>query len=266
MKLFDRKVEVRIGPPGGLGRAWSDLRIAFSVERTSAAEPNTAEIQLYNLSDDSIGFIESGGNYVQLLAGYGSPSLIFSGDVPKRGVKTEWSGNDRITTIEAGDGELAIDESVFNWSFDAGATNHQILERIISEMGVGVGTLDVLPLQTFASGMVFMGRARDALQRVVSKAGASWSIQDGALQILLAGNATPETAVLLSPDSGMVGSPTRTDSGIEAVSLMQPGLRPGRLVQIQSRVITGLYRCRKVTHAGDTHGGDFTSSVEAKEV
>lgn len=264
---FDRKIDVRIGPPGGLGRSWSDVRVEFSVERSLRKDPNTASISLYNLDSVSVGIIQTTGAVVQLLAGYGSlPFLLFSGDIARRGVTVERSGTDRIVTIEAGDGELAFTEARFNWHFEAGTPNATILSTILSTLGLGIAPGDPLPPYVYPLPLTFTGRASEALDRLCRDVGVSYSIQDGNVQILLPGSGRKGVAPLISPETGLVASPSQTDDGANFRCLLNGNIKPGSFVSLISETLSGFYKAEKVTHRGDTHGGDWTTEVEAVPV
>ena len=55
------------------------------------------------------------------------------------------------------------------------------------------------------------------------------------------------------------------EEGIEFKSLLNPKIRPGRLVSIASSKVIGLYKVRKAKYKGDTHGGTYEVTAEAKE-
>lgn len=270
--LFDRAVELRIGQPAdplgvvmGLGRSWTDLRVEFSVTRTTGRKPNTASIKLYNPDQVSVGIIQATGAMVQLLAGYKPlPSLIFTGNVAKRGITVEKNGTERIVVIEAGDGELSYTNARFDWHFNAGTDNNTILASLIAAMGLGLGPgSPVLPPKVYNTDVTFFGSAVRALTELCSDVGADYSIQDGNLEILLGGLPTSELAVLLSPQTGLLGSPARTDDGINLTSLLNPLIKPGKPVSVTSRDFIGFVKPKVVKHTGDTRGSAWQTEVEA---
>lgn len=273
--LFDRAVEFRAGIPGnlqgtvmGLGMSWTDLKIEFTVERSLGRDPNTAKVSLWNPSDVSVGIIQGSGAMCQVLAGYGFlPSLIFTGNVARRGVTVERKGTDRIVTIEAGDGEFAYTQARFDWNFAAGTPVNTILTAIIASMGLGLGPgSPVLPPRLIGTDMTFFGLAREALDQLVTDAGGSWSIQDGNLELLLEDLPTTEVGVFLTAETGLIGSPSRTDDGVNFESLLNPAIKPGRPVNVISEQATGWYKPRKVIHSGSNRDGQFKTSVESTPI
>jgi hypothetical protein len=84
------------------------------------------------------------------------------------------------------------------------------------------------------------------------------------------GGFTAEEAVLLTPATGLIGSPEHgtpdkkhAASVLKARSLLQPAIKPCKRVVIRSQSISGTFCVQKVTHHGDTAGGDWYSDLEA---
>lgn len=274
---FGRKVALRVGIPlnppfetvGGVGREWSDLRIEFDVEKTLKREPNTAKIRLFNPDEISIGYIQSIGAFVQLYVGHGLalPSLLFSGNVSDRGVVVKREGPDTIVEIECGDGEKTFQNSDFNWAFEGPTPNNVILPLALAAMGAGLGAgAPTLPTVVYSS-PVFMGKARRTVDRLVEDAGATWSLQDGNVEILLTETQTLlEEVVLLTPETGLIGTPEPSDKGMNIVGLIDGRVRPGKAVSVISSTASGLYRASRVVYSGDNWSGDFSMKIEATEI
>lgn len=263
--LFGRTLDVRIGPGGGIGRSWTELRCEFNVSRSLRKDPNTASISLYNVDPVSRGLITTGA-VVQLFAGYGPiPTLLFEGTIAKRGVVAESKGAERVVTIEAGDGELAFTSIRHDRNYGS-TTNQIILASILETMGLGLAPGEPLVPLVYPLGISFVGPAQDALDRICGDVGQSYSIQDGNVQILAAGSTRKEVAVRLTSDTGLIGSPSQSDDGVNLKSLLNGSVKPGTLVSVASFAVTGFYRADKVTHRGDTHGGEWTTEIEATPV
>lgn len=264
--FFDRSYSLRIGPSGLPGREWTDLRVTFSVERSTGGKPNKAKVELTNPDKVSMRIIQATGAKLILHAGYGPfPSLIFDGDISPRGVVVEKTGPDRVVSIEAGDGEFAWATARFDYHF-VGGSNQAILARLLSVTGWGLAPGDPLPPVVYSNGVSFFGPARKAIKTLAEDAGVEFSIQDGNVLFLLPGSTTKDGVVVLSPETGLIGSPKVSKKGLNVESLLNPGIRPGRLLSVVSETATGFYRARKVTHAGDSEGSEWTTSCECTEV
>ncbi|WP_243466096.1 baseplate hub protein [Sodalis glossinidius] len=59
---------------------------------------------------------------------------------------------------------------------------------------------------------------------------------------------------VLSQETGMVGSPEKTDSGLKITCLLNPTLRIGALVRVRSILpsFDGDYKITELTHTGDS--------------
>lgn len=261
--LYGRLVTVEVGQAGQIGRAWSDLRVVFSVDRSVGRTPGKARIDVYNLTRDSSAAFQADGAVVRLLAGYETPVSIFLGDVD-RAIRAH-AGTEAVTTVEATDGGRKYREARIARTFDAETTAVQVLDELAAAAGLPIGYLGPLPDVRITQGITLVGPVRDQLDRVVASLGAEWSIQDGDLQVITAAQALPEAAVLLSPGTGLVGSPVANKDGIELTALLQPSITPGRRFQLRSRLHSGIYRAERVEHTGDTHGQDFYTRIVAKE-
>jgi len=282
-ELFNRKVILLVGKRGQTGRLITDLRMTFRIEKSLEKNPNSSMVSVYNVNNDTRRIIEQEGAVCQLKAGYGEtePPLLFTGDLTR--ATTKINGADFITEMEAMDGGEAYQTSEVDVSFSKGVESGQILSGVLDSMGLTKGTVvDFKSALKYLSGFVFSGRSTDALDTILGKQNLTWSIQDNQLQILPRGKSTTEEAVILTPKTGLIGSPFITkvlnsdllkkkdgkeaESGLRFISLLNPLLRPGRLVSIDARLVQGLYRVEKVSHNGDTHGNNFYSECEAKAI
>src|SRR5690554_751365 len=129
---FGRKSIFRAGVPGERGREWSELRIVMSVQVSDSTTPNRLQAKLYNLSDDSVAFLQSDGIVAQLLAGYETPLLLGTGEVTR--VESTWQGPDRVTTIECSDGKKSLTSQV-NMSVAGKVSAKGLIKDIGKQMG-----------------------------------------------------------------------------------------------------------------------------------
>lgn len=267
--LWDRCVLVEVGPAGGIARSWSQLRVGFSVRRTLQRKPNECQVQVYGLSRDSSSWCRTKGHVLRLMAGYGgAPELLFLGGVD-RAVRSE-DAPEAVTTVEAADGGREFREARVYKSFTGQIMSSQVIQELATAAGLPLGFIEPFVDVPITQGVVLAGPVRDNLDKITRSLGLSWSIQDGRLQTLSASGGTPEPSVLLTPDSGLVGSPRpatdkKVKKKIELTCLLQPSLRPGRRFMLESRDYKGVYRCEDVEHRGDTHADDWFTNVTATE-
>jgi hypothetical protein len=269
MKLFGRRWRITVGTLQS-----SEIDVRFKVTRTLTTAPGTAEVELFNLTTDHRREIHQARlPLVRIEAGYrDAMPMLFQGD--GRRVDVTRDGADWVTKVTAGDGEHAIRTARVSRSFGPDTQLQGVVQAIADAMGVGSGNvveqlrgrgLDRLG-DTFPEGLVLSGLAAVQLSAMLRSAGLTWSVQDGVLQVIPRGGALTRTAVRLTPDTGLIESPEVGKSRVvTARALLIPDLVPGQLVQLESRVVAGLYRIEKAEYAADTRGDDWTASLELRE-
>ncbi len=295
-KLFRRRARLTIAVPvagskrldqyGADVTEITDLRFTFKVKKTLDKTPNTGEFVVTNLSEQSRAGLQGKTLRVTVSAGYeGTEAVIFVGD--SRHVDSMPEGPDWSTKIQCGDGERGYRHGRVSESFRAGVPVTRVLQKIADGMGLDstqIAGVDGLRGRQYVGGYAAHGRASRELDRILKGYGYEWSIQDGKLQVLAPEQATQESVILLSAATGLVGSPTLNtpsptqhldpftnkvvSSGgrptLKCKSLLQPELKPGRLVDVDSITgVKGRFKITEVEHSGDTSGGDFYTSIEA---
>jgi hypothetical protein len=271
MRLFEREVAVTVDTLRVTG-----LRVQFKITKTSKPEPNTLDLVITNLSAETRAAMQTKDAVVTVTAGHvGTSRVLFIGNA--RRIAHVQTGADWETRVQCGDGEVAQRDARVNVSLAPGTTLGQAVGHVAGALGVPLGNAAEKlkagdfggAFGAFANGVALHGRAVTQLDRLLATAGYTWSIQDGALQLLKADEVTTDEAVLLrgakdgSDSTGLVGSPEFGEMGaLKARSILQPDLRPGRRVQLEAASVSGLFRVEKVTHAGDTAGPDWFSDVE----
>lgn len=274
--LFKRAARIVMGTieivvdPAQLGHS---LDVAFSVERSLKPEPNTAEIQVWNLNEDNRSALEELDRVpVTIDAGYEKQTaLLYSGTI--RTVFTTREGPDLVTTLQSGDAEKEYQQARVSLSIAPATPNASVMQQIVKALGISEGNLGTVTPQLLASppflpqGGVLSGSASKIMTRVAQSLGFEWSIQEGALQLLKVSQPLAATAILLTPDTGLIGSPSIDNEGIlTAQSLLIPDIFPGRLLVLESERLSGNYRVEKCAYSGTTHGDEWYIDIEAKKL
>lgn len=269
--LFGRNCQISIGVPGQPGVVFKDLRVVFKVEKSLSSCPNKSEIKIYNLARARRTLAEQKGLVAVLKAGYGvdqngNPNLesIFAGNIAR--VITTQEGPDYVTALEAGDGEVAYRSSNFEQTFSAGSAIKDVFTGILGSLGLSAGDTSGVPAGNIISSLSLSGPARKQMDDLAARTGSEWSIQDQAVQFIVKGGTRNQTAILLTPQTGLITIPKRKKElkkdGLEITSLLQGKIKPGSLIRVETKSLTGTYRAQKVTHHGDTHGKEFFTIME----
>lgn len=256
----------------------SGFDAAFQVTRTTKPTPNTAEVRVYNLGQSlrrELATQAKAGLYVSIAAGFaGRLCQIYRGDLRDAFSVREDTG--WVTTISSGDGEKARRTARVRRAFPKGTKVEVMLRALTESLGVGLGnTVSGLfggqklahGSSEFVSGTVAHGNAATQLTALLNSVGMEWSIQDGALQVLDKGAPLPGEALVLTPETGLVGSPEPGNKGtMKAAVLLMPGLQPGAKVLVDTSEVRGLFRIERIDYSGDTAQDDWLAHIEAKEV
>ena len=273
MRLWDRRVTVTVGPEGGEGVAVDErFQIEFSVSKSVGADQNRIDCTIYGLSEQTRTRMMEPDQVIQIEAGYVDGTEVLAiGDITRAVV--EYAPPEIRMVIEAGDGARALRDRKVNLSFAAGASVQRVLDAIAQELALGRRATGAQVEGEYQEGVSFSGTAKDALDKVTARAGVTWSIQDGELQILDREKPSQGRGALLKPETGLLDSPQRIDdevfgleraagTGYEVRSLLNPKVRPGEAVVIQSRDVDGQFRVDTVTHSGSTRGNDWETVAE----
>lgn len=263
-KQFGRVCRLIVGKDGS-GIEIRNLRVSFDVKKTSGDDPNTANIEIYNLNPSNQNKIIKEWEDIQLFAGYeGAERLIFQGQI-RTAVPTV-VGTDRVVKISAGDGDREIYRGFVNQTLEKGCDANEIVAECQKAMfGVSDAYKDELST-TYSRGKVLSGRASDVLTNQVKQDDAQWSIQDGMLLLLQGANVRPNAVWLINQETGMLGSPEPTTVGVKVKTLLNPAYLIGGVAKIESEVFQGGVRIETISHKGDTHGSDWSSEIEGLSV
>jgi len=277
----------------------SDMHFTFKINQADVESPNNCVIRIFNLSDGSSQstvqtIIKGEYSRVVLQAGYenGAFGVIFDGNV-RQFRKGRLNATDTYLDLLCADGDLGYNFSVANQTLAAGSTSAQRTAAIIKSMnplGLSAGSLAPSTGGVLPRGKVLFGMSRALMRAEVQTQGATWSIQNGKINVIPLDGYLPGEAVVLDAMSGMVGLPEQTDNGIKVRCLLNPKITPGGLVKIDNKAINqvlkanpnaapvpfnqwtgiqlladvtsdGLYRVFVAEHEGDTRGVAWYSDL-----
>lgn len=281
-----RKCTLLVSNKAGDGLDLSLLHIKFSVKRSDTMTPNAAEIRIYNLEEQTANRIQKEFSKVILQGGYNDNfGVIFQGNI-KQVLKGRETPTDTFIDIIAGDGDLSYNFAVVNSTIAAGATQKEQIEAAAGAMkagGTGLGHVTNLPSAKLPRGKVMFGMARDYLKQSANSSQQSWSIQDGQINFVPMTSYLPGEAVILTSKTGLIGTPTQTNEGINLQCLMNPKIKisgrvkldnasiarmkidlsqPGSPANIPAPVSSdGVYYVLNIEHNGDNRGTDWYTKL-----
>lgn len=278
-----RACSLVVASSSGQGIDLGELRVVFSTKKGDTETPNSAEIRVYNLSDATMSRMRREFTRVVLQAGYQSNcGVIFDGNI--RGTRSgREHGTDTWLEIVAADGDRAYNFATVNATLAAGSTpadRVRVCRESFAAKGAGDGHVPELGGAPLPRGKVMYGMARKHMRDEASTCGCSWSFQDGKLQMVNHAGYLPGEAVVLTHETGLVGTPEQTNEGIKVRCLLNPKLRVGGRVKLDNKSIQqaktelklvaqrppkldsdGFYRILKVEFCGDTRGNDWYADM-----
>lgn len=285
-----RRVSLVFSNEAGDTADLSDLHFKFRVARGDIQSPNTADIRVYNVSDETLNALQKEFSAVTLQAGYeGSFGVIFNGTVMqiRRGRENP---TDTYLDITAADGDAAYNFGIVNVSLAAGSTPKQQVDAItkaLKSYGIAPGGIEGLPEKKLPRGKVMFGLARDSMRTIAEDAQVSWSFQNGKIQTVPLNGYMQGSVVEINSTTGMIGLPEQTLDGIKVRTLLNPNIKIGSAIRINNASILqfrygtdinsftsnalaaqsihtnadGLYKVLYVNYDGDTRGQSFYSDI-----
>lgn len=273
----------------------SDLRFTFRTSQADLQSPSNCYIRVYNMTQETMAQAQEEFGDVVVQAGYEENyGVIFQGQIRwfHKGME---GAKDTYLDILAADGDLGYNNAIINRSLAKGSSvkdRVDALSQAFGALGLGMGHDGITPgdAQALSRGKVMFGLARTAMNTVTRTAGATWSIQNGKINIIPLDGYLPGERVVLNRDTGLIGRPEQTQEGIRARSLLNPRLNCGGLIQIDQTSINkviaakankaslaynswteplyvadtsadGIYRLYVVEHSGDTMGQPWYSDL-----
>lgn len=278
----------------GDGIDLSEMSVKFAIHHHSYVYPHTADIRIFNLSDETQALFVKEFSTVQVKAGYqGNSGIIFTGDLKQ--LRTGWDGVESFTDIHAADGDLLHTQAIVNTTLPAGYTQEQVWSTIGGAVAPynKLGPLSTAPKQTSSPrGKVMYGAARDTINDWAETNQQLVTVDNGILTAMPLLAYKPGDAIVINNKTGMVGAPEQTEQGVSVTCLLNPALQWGSRILLNNADITrnlvdstkaglaqqqiiggpapvpipglsadGMYKVLTVDHVGETRGNAWYSRV-----
>lgn len=250
-----RQFSLIVATADGSGIELGALRCTFDIRRGDIQTPNSCDVRVYNLSDNTANTIASPEfTQISLKAGYGTQGnlgLIFSGSIKQVRQGREDQKNSYVD-ITAADGDEAYNFSFMALTLAAGAaTAMTAVQAMIANMakaaiasptgkpggqGVSAGYIPPLSKNSPPRGRTYFGAVKDEMRELAANNDCKWSIQDGKVCLIPnTGYITSVAPITISPLTGLIGVPEQTQNGLELRTLLNPALKIGQRVQLVSK-------------------------------
>lgn len=187
-----------------------DHQITFSIKKDNNKDPNQAEIVVYNLSDDTVNYINRGirnNLAVALAVGYEGEELVmvFKGTI--QWVSDTFDSVDRKTTLHCLDGGINIAEARTSRSYPKGTKIKRVVTDLVKDLGTTEGNIHVDNDQTLSSATAMCGNTSHYLEHICKSIDHNVSIQDGSVYVTPRSQMSSARSAYISPETGLIGSP-----------------------------------------------------------
>ncbi len=266
----------------------TNLKIDFRIQKFPGPVDNRGTIRVYNLrstlrkllSKRRIDFAAPPFTTIFLKAGHvrgGGAKTILRGVV----IKGESSriGADWITEIEVMTSQQQVAAAFCNPESTFLSTPPKVIvDNLFGQLNYGTPLYSVDVLQIFVNAQpvnfAFTGRVDRAIARILRRYDLTYTLDDtGPFVVETKGAINPEIPLraipLVSPETGLVGTPKITDRGVELRTILNGELRifhrfnlrsdtTDESLDLQDRQFTVI----KLEHVGTNRGEDFFTNVE----
>lgn len=284
---INRQYRLRVGDGiEGQGLDITDLQVTFDISKTSSNtdKTNSASIEIYNLSEDSLKVLDVDYPAAVFECGYRDLGIkrLFAGQVVN--VTTRKSGTDRITQIQMGDSYVELNHQIMSSLVAPGRTVQDVAEDIRKAIpGVSRGVYNGTNLSNpIIYGYPLQGTPKDMLNELSRKYFLEWQIDDGVLYVHDNDRANTENfeqAYVVSRYTGLIENAYRVSGDIRRSEqdeakkqsvqwkmLLNPDIVPGSIVKLEDTLITGWMKVTDIRHTGDYRGTNWYTEVKAEAI
>lgn len=268
---INRQYELIIGDyQSGDGLLIRELQITFDISKSSnnKDKTNSAAIEIYNLSDESLKILDTDYPAAVFSAGYRDIGIkrLFAGEVTL--VSTRKSGTDRITQIIMGNGYQALNHQLLSQLTAPGRNVRDVLEEIRKAIpGVSRGVYNGTNLNNnLLYGYPLMGTPKEMLNELSEKYSLDYQLEDDVLYVHDKDRANTENfgqAYVFSGTTGLIESPYRVNlqtkrskkdkvkkQGVQFKSLLNPDIQAGDIIKLEDTELDGFYKVDDLRHNG----------------
>lgn len=226
----------------------SNLRVSFRVMQGLINQPETAQISIYNLSEDTEsrilskrddGYVLTEGDHIVLLAGYeGNEAQIFAGEVVWKKSRRANETDTFLEIVAVKDYE-ALRYSVAIGSIPAGSNDEDeigFISKALNGNKCSVAFSPDLQQRTRPRGKVFFTKSWNAALAFCRNHDLIFGGgKDGLVLVGEREGTTDETEIILNTKTGLVGMPELTPGGVAVRCLLNPRITIGRKVRINNK-------------------------------
>lgn len=269
---FDCKVRIKAG---NAVISSDDLDIEFDVEFDDNTTADTAEITVYNLTDQTINQFAV-NQRVTIEAGYGTDTgVIYTGYITQR--KSHWEGIDKIMELRAVDDRSRVEMDVESITYAAGTKASYILKDLCGRVGLPIAVFKVERDYTYTDKVHVNGDLAREIQQFAEVCKVSAYICKSKIYVRSLKDGD-NIRFDLSSDTGLLKVKefeeevesreegySDTVRGFEVEMLGQHRIQTAAIINLKSKSYNGTFRVKEGRHTYD-YGGSFVTEAKIVEV
>lgn len=270
-----------------------ELRITFDVTKSIKGSLNKATVQIYNLSqtnrdkikkdedpkpddkdikkdnkkteaqkekekkdkEDGVRILPPDYMQFELKAGYSKIETIFKGAISI--AKSKREGASFVTTIEAYDGLYDMKNS-----YTSKVVKGNVSSQIIQDMPT-VKQGKITEQNPLLRPRVLVGNSFKLIEQNLEE-NETFYIDDGVIHIIKEKEVTSSYIPLVSAATGLLNSPDLAEKEVFFETQMNPLIKIGCLIQLESlyeKRLNGIYKVNTIHYTGDYAGSDWKQEV-----
>jgi hypothetical protein len=239
------------------------LRITFDCQKSVTGGLNKLTLQIYNLKSDNRFKLakdpeEQKRIPIILKVGYlGQIETIFKGTVHKG--ENAGPSPDLVTTLECLDGGFDFINSFTSRSVKG---KEFAVDSILKDMP-NTEKGKITPQNSLIRPKVLVGNSAKLIDQQLLE-NESWYIDDEKLYIIKENEVVSQFIPVVNAQTGLINTPQRQDARLTFDTMMNPTIRIGTRVKLQSKNaphLDGIYKIDSMSYKGDNYGNEWTQSV-----
>lgn len=260
---FNRDFELVAGIDGQEVIVRPPMRISFDSQKSVSGGLNKATVKIYNLQEKNRRILAKDPEEIKripivLSVGYkDSIEIVFKGTVHKG--ENSRSSTDHITTIECLDGGFDFINSFTSKTVKGKSL---AIDACLADMP-NTAKGKVTSQNKLIRPKVLVGNSMKIIEQQLND-GESWFIDDEKLNIIKDDEVVSSYTPLISSRTGLINTPQRQNQKVTFDTLMNPTIKIGGKVQLESKNaphLNGVYKVESMGYKGDNYGTDWSQSV-----
>ena len=270
----------------GNGLLIEDLQVTFDISKSTNNKnrTNSASIEVYNLSEESLKVLDTDYPAAVFEAGYldtGGPKRLFAGQVTN--VSTRKSGTDVVCQLTMGSGYTELNHETLSDVVPPGNNVQDAIEKLRKAIGADRGVYNGTNLNNeIIYGYPLSGTPKEMLDELAEKYQLDWQLDDGVLYVHDNDRAATEQfqlAYVISPFTGLIERPYRVSGdkrrskkdkvkkpGVQLKILLNPEIKAGDIIQIEEGLLKGWYKVDSIRHTGSWRGDNWHTEIKGSSL